>query len=90
MQSWTGCAFLTAQRGGRKAQPVQGDQRLAGLDTLVNRLLQEWHAPGVGISVVEKDKVLDGYSVRFEIGADGKAGAMTFIQPNGTFRAVRK
>ena len=49
---------LTAQRGSKKVQPVQGDQRLVGLDTLVNRLLREWHAPGVGIAVVEKDKVL--------------------------------
>jgi CubicO group peptidase (beta-lactamase class C family) len=34
------------------------DARLAGLDTLVERLLAEWHAPGVGIAVVEKDKVI--------------------------------
>jgi CubicO group peptidase (beta-lactamase class C family) len=34
------------------------DPRLAGLDTLVARLLAEWHAPGVGIAVVEKDKVV--------------------------------
>ncbi|MBK8653235.1 MAG: serine hydrolase [Haliscomenobacter sp.] len=30
---------------------------MAGIDTLVNRLLKEWRAPGVGIVVVEKDKV---------------------------------
>ncbi|MDX1940943.1 MAG: serine hydrolase [Saprospiraceae bacterium] len=34
------------------------DKRLAGLDTLVNRLLKEWHAAGVGIAVVEKNKVV--------------------------------
>ncbi len=34
------------------------DKRLQGLDTLVNRLLKEWNAPGVGIAVVEKDKVV--------------------------------
>lgn len=33
---------------------------------------------------------LDGYSVRFEVDATGKAEAVNFIQPNGTFRAARK
>ncbi len=37
-----------------------------------------------------KFKALEGYSVRFETEADGKVGAMNFIQPNGTFRAARK
>ncbi|HMO39372.1 MAG TPA: serine hydrolase [Saprospiraceae bacterium] len=37
-----------------------------------------------------KLKVLDGYSIRFEMNADGKAGAVYFIQPNGTFKAMRK
>lgn len=34
------------------------DKRLVGLDTMVNRLLKEWHAAGVGIAVVEKNKVV--------------------------------
>ncbi|MFN7115718.1 MAG: serine hydrolase [Saprospiraceae bacterium] len=34
------------------------DKRLAGLDTFVNKVLQDWHAPGVGIAVVEKNKVV--------------------------------
>jgi CubicO group peptidase (beta-lactamase class C family) len=34
------------------------DPRLKGLDTLVNRVLKEWHAPGVSIAVVEKNKVI--------------------------------
>ncbi|MBK8045059.1 MAG: hypothetical protein IPK21_21880 [Haliscomenobacter sp.] len=29
-------------------------------------------------------------SVRFDLGPDGKASAVTFIQPNGNFRAVKK
>ncbi|MBL7775971.1 MAG: DUF3471 domain-containing protein, partial [Saprospiraceae bacterium] len=33
---------------------------------------------------------LDGYSVRFDVDSQGKAVAANFIQPNGTFRAVRK
>ncbi|MBK8878887.1 MAG: serine hydrolase [Haliscomenobacter sp.] len=48
---------VSAQKGAKKAAPATADQRLAGIDTLVNRLLKEWHAPGVGIVVVEKDKV---------------------------------
>lgn len=37
-----------------------------------------------------KLKILDGFSVRFEVGPDGMATAVNFIQPNGTFRALRK
>ena len=34
------------------------DPRLKGLDTLVARVLREWHAPGVAIAVVEKNKLV--------------------------------
>jgi CubicO group peptidase (beta-lactamase class C family) len=34
------------------------DKRLQGLDTFVTRVLKDWHAPGVAIAVVEKDKVV--------------------------------
>ncbi|MBX9782103.1 MAG: serine hydrolase [Chitinophagaceae bacterium] len=34
------------------------DKRLAGLDTFINRVLKEWHAAGVTIAIVEKNKVL--------------------------------
>lgn len=34
------------------------DKRLAGLDTFVNKVLKDWHAAGVTIAVVEKDKVV--------------------------------
>lgn len=34
------------------------DKRLAGLDTFVNKVLKDWHAPGVGIAIIEKNKVL--------------------------------
>lgn len=37
-----------------------------------------------------KLKVIDGYSVRFEVDGNGKATAVNFIQPNGTFKAMRK
>ncbi len=37
-----------------------------------------------------KLKALDGYSVRFEMDASGKATALYFVQPNGTFKATRK
>ena len=34
------------------------DPRLKGLDTLVAKVLKDWHAPGVSIAVVEKGKVI--------------------------------
>ena len=34
------------------------DSRLNGLDTMINRVLSGWHAPGCGVAVVEKNKVL--------------------------------
>lgn len=36
-----------------------------------------------------KLKILDGFSVKFEV-ADDKARSLDFIQPNGTFKATRK
>lgn len=47
-----------AQRNPRPVAAPGGDPRLAGLDTLVTRLLNDWHAPGVGIAIVEKNKVV--------------------------------
>lgn len=35
-------------------------------------------------------KILKGYSVKFENPDKGKVNSLTFIQPNGTFKAVRK
>lgn len=35
-------------------------------------------------------KVLKGYSVKFDVTADGKVTGLTFIQPNGNFKAKRK
>lgn len=34
------------------------DKRLAGLDTFVTKVLKDWHAAGVGIAVVEKNKIV--------------------------------
>ncbi|MBC7904919.1 MAG: serine hydrolase [Gemmatimonadaceae bacterium] len=34
------------------------DPRLAGLDSIANRILKEWHGAGVGIAVIEKNKVV--------------------------------
>ncbi|MBK7869583.1 MAG: DUF3471 domain-containing protein [Saprospiraceae bacterium] len=33
---------------------------------------------------------IDGFSVRFDVNADGKATAVSFVQPNGTFKAMKK
>lgn len=35
-------------------------------------------------------KALKGFSVKFEAVGDAKAGAVMFIQPNGSFKAIRK
>lgn len=35
-------------------------------------------------------KVLSGYFVQFDVAPDGKVTALTFIQPNGNFKATRK
>lgn len=42
------------------------DIRLAGLDTMIRRILKEWNVPGVSIAVVEKNKILltSGYGTR--------------------------
>lgn len=42
------------------------DKRLDGLDTFVNKVLKDWHAAGVSIAVVEKNKVIfaGGYGYR--------------------------
>ena len=34
------------------------DKRLAGIDTFINRILSEWKAAGVTVTVVEKNKVI--------------------------------
>lgn len=34
------------------------DKRLAGLDTLAQKVLKDWNAPGISIAVVEKGKII--------------------------------
>jgi CubicO group peptidase (beta-lactamase class C family) len=34
------------------------DNRLAGLDTMITRILQEWKVPGASIAIVEKNKIV--------------------------------
>ena len=36
----------------------QQQQRFAGIDKIVDKVLQDWHAAGVAIAVVEKDKII--------------------------------
>lgn len=50
--------FLFAITLLQTTQAQTTDKRLAGLDTFINRILKEWHAAGVTIAVVEKNKVL--------------------------------
>lgn len=48
------------------ANAQKQDNRLKGLDTMIQRILKEWNVPGVSIAVVEKNKVLltRGYGSR--------------------------
>lgn len=79
---------LTAQKSGKTKATNTPDQRLAGLDTMIRRVLNDWHAAGCGVAVVEKGKVLlaEGYGFRdyenklpvtpntiFQIGSSTKA-----------------
>ncbi len=34
------------------------DKRLSGIDTLINRVLKDWHASGVAVAVVDRNKVV--------------------------------
>ena len=37
-----------------------------------------------------KIRTLEGFTIKFEVDASGKAAEMVSVQPNGTFRAKRK
>lgn len=81
-------------------QQYVGEYNLSGLTTKVylrddNMLML--HVPGqpdyetISIGNHEfKLKIAEGYSIRFEMDGDGKASAVFFIQPNGTFKAERQ
>lgn len=40
------------------AQAQTTDKRFAGLDTFVNRVLNDWHAAGCAVAIVEKNKLV--------------------------------
>ncbi|MEO6317088.1 MAG: serine hydrolase [Chitinophagaceae bacterium] len=47
--------FLFVEATAQKKKPVNA---FAGLDTAVSRILKEWHAAGVAVAVVDKNKVI--------------------------------
>lgn len=51
-------ALISLLIGSLAGYAQQQDNRLKGLDSLINRLLQEWNVPGASVTVVEKNKVL--------------------------------
>ncbi|MEZ4942055.1 MAG: serine hydrolase [Saprospiraceae bacterium] len=64
------------------------DPRLAGLDTMINRILNEWHAAGCGVAVVEKDKVLFAGGFGFaDFEAQKPATANTIFQIGSSSKA---
>jgi CubicO group peptidase (beta-lactamase class C family) len=54
------CVLFFSASGQKK------ENRLAGLDTMITRILQEWKVPGLSIAIVEKGKVVltKGYGYR--------------------------
>ena len=40
------------------SQAQNTDKRFAGLDTFVTRVLQDWHAAGCAVAIVEKNKLV--------------------------------
>ena len=54
-------AWVPAQVVGQKAPGA-----LSGLDAYVNRVMQEWHVPGLALGVIKDGKVvvLKGYGLR--------------------------
>lgn len=51
--------LVLAQGSKKNSRPgIQVDNRLAGIDTTIERILKEWHAAGCAIAVVEKNKVI--------------------------------
>lgn len=51
------CATVSVALGQKKTN-AKPDNRLAGIDTALNRLLDDWHAAGFAVAVVEKDKIV--------------------------------
>ncbi|MBK9335543.1 MAG: serine hydrolase [Lewinellaceae bacterium] len=81
-------SHLAAQKNNKSKTASTGDRRLAGLDTMIQRVLHDWQAAGCGVAVVEKDQVLlaSGFGFRdyeaqlpvtantvFQIGSSSKA-----------------
>ncbi|MEO5581053.1 MAG: serine hydrolase [Saprospiraceae bacterium] len=48
------------------AQPLNINQRLQGIDPVIEKILKEWNVPGCGIGIVQKDKLVfaKGYGFR--------------------------
>ncbi|UPK70790.1 serine hydrolase [Chitinophaga filiformis] len=58
--------LLASLHAGAQSTDKQQQQRFAGIDKIVEKVLQDWHAAGVAIAVVEKDKIIysKGYGYR--------------------------
>lgn len=49
-----------------KAQPIDVEQRLKGIDATINKILKDWNVPGAGVGIVVKNKLVftKGYGYR--------------------------
>ncbi len=49
-----------------KAQNINVEQRLQGIDQKIEKILKDWNVPGCGIGIVYKDKLVfaKGYGYR--------------------------
>jgi CubicO group peptidase (beta-lactamase class C family) len=48
------------------AQAINVDQKLKGIDAILNKILKDWNVPGLGVGIVVKDKLVfaKGYGFR--------------------------
>ncbi|RYY14719.1 MAG: serine hydrolase [Chitinophagaceae bacterium] len=85
---------------GKELQKYVGEYDLGGMTvklyTKENKVLYAFlpGQPEYELIPVEKDKfsikILNGYSLKFEVSAEGKVSEVVFMQPNGNFRAKKK
>src|SRR5262252_6442914 len=61
-----GLALTVSLAANSTAQQPSIDSRLAGFDNYMTRLLETWNAPGVGVGIVVKNKLVfaKGYGYR--------------------------
>jgi CubicO group peptidase (beta-lactamase class C family) len=80
--------FLITAPPALAAQPVSAPDNLQGLDAYVQKVMRDWHVPGLSIAIVKDGKVVlaRGYGVR-ELGKPGKVDADTLFDIGSNSKA---